>query len=33
MSAWWITMSSTEIVFRVVEEINCPFYKAGDAFK
>ena len=26
-------MSSTEIVFRVVEEINCPFYKAGDAFK
>jgi len=26
-------MSSTEIVFRVVEEINCPFYKADDEFK
>jgi hypothetical protein len=26
-------MSSTEIAFRVVEEINCPFYKADDEFK
>ena len=26
-------MSSTEIAFKVVEETNCPFYKADDEFK
>jgi len=26
-------MSSTEIIFRVVDETNCPYYKADDEFK
>ena len=26
-------MSSTEIAFRVVREVNCPFYRADDRFK
>ncbi len=26
-------MSSTEIAFKVVDETNCPFYKADDEFK
>ena len=26
-------MGSTEIAFKVVKDINCPYYKADDAFK